>query len=187
MTLDQLAKLGEFVGGIFVVISLVYLAYEVRQNTRSLRTENYARVLDRMSTLQARVAADAELNHVFMVGAEDPGRLSPAERVRFAWALYELFGAAEFMYHQARDHALPAAVWTRWEATICWWLSHPGMRAWWATKPAPLAPDFEAFGDEILRTRPMDAAALARWHGFVAGEGLSPTAAAAASPAATPP
>lgn len=48
MDLDTLAKLGEFVGGFFVVLSLVYLAHQVRMNTKSLRSENYARVLERM-------------------------------------------------------------------------------------------------------------------------------------------
>ena len=174
MDLDTLAKLGEFIGGIVVVVSLAYLAYEVRQNTRSLQSENYARVLDRMSTVQAQLSKDPELHHVFMVGAEDPARLSRAERVRFSWALYELFGAGEFMYHQSLNGSLPPAVWARWEATIGWWLSHPGMRTWWAAKPAPLAADFEAFGDEMLRRQPYDPAAIARWRDFVAGEGLPP-------------
>ena len=153
MDLDTLAKLGEFIGGIFVVISLIYLAYQLRQNTLSLRAENYARLFDRMSTLQSRLTADAELHRLFMIGAEDPGRLLPAERLRFSWALYEMFGTGEFMYHQSLDKTLPPVVWARWEATIGWWLSHPGMRAWWAGKPAPLAADFEAFGDELIRAR----------------------------------
>lgn len=176
MSLDQLAQLGEFMGGIVVVISLVYLAHQVRQNTRSLRTENYARVLDRMSTLQSRLASDADLNRIVSLGAEDPARLSRAERVRFAWALYELFGAAEFMFHQAREDALPEAVWARWEATIAWWLSHPGMQAWWTMKPAPLAADFEEFGNDILRKGHADPASLASWRAFVAGEGLASSA-----------
>ena len=175
MDLDSLAKLGEFVGGIVVVISLIYLAYQVRQNTQSLRSENYARVLERMSTVQAQLSMDPELHHLFMVGAEDPARLSPADRIRFSWALYELFGAGEFMFHQARDKTLPPAVWARWEAAIGWWLSHPGMRAWWAAKPAPLATDFEVFANEILSGSPYDPAAIDRWHHFVAGEGLPPS------------
>lgn len=93
MSLDQLALLGEFVGGIFVVISLVYVAHQVRQHTRSLRTENYARVLERMSSLQSRMAVDSALNRIFVVGAEEPGRLTPGERLRFAWALYEMLVA----------------------------------------------------------------------------------------------
>ena len=174
MDLDTLAKLSEFVGGIFVVISLVYLAYQLRQNTQSLRAENYARVLDRMSNMQSKLSVDPELHHLFMVGAEGPGRLSPADRIRFSWALYELFGTGEFMYHQALDKTLPPAVWARWEATIGWWLSHPGMRAWWVAKPAPMAADFEAFCNEMIRTNRFDAVAVDRWRRFVAGEGMSP-------------
>lgn len=170
MSLDQLAQLGEFVGGIFVVISLVYVAHQVRQHTRSLRTENYARVLDRMSSLQSRMAVDSALNRIFVVGAEDPGRLTPGERLRFAWALYEMFGAAEFMFHQSRAKALPPEVWARWEASIGWWLSYPGIRAWWADKPAPLTADFEAFGTEVLRTHSVDPAVIESWRRFVTGE-----------------
>jgi hypothetical protein len=70
--LDSLAKLSELVGGVVLVISLVYLAYQLRQNTQSLRSENYARVLERMSTVQAQLSMDPELHHMFMVGAEDP-------------------------------------------------------------------------------------------------------------------
>lgn len=175
MDLDSLAKLGEFIGGFFVVVSLVYLAHQVRQNTKSLRTENYARVLDRMSTVQSRLSVDADLNRIVTVGAESPERLTRSERLRFSWALYELFGAVEFMYLQARENALPPAVWARWESSLVWWLSHPGMRAWWAAKPAPLAADFEEFGNEILRRDRMDPVVILRWRGFVAGEALLPS------------
>lgn len=172
MELDTLAKLGEFVGGFFVVVSLVYLAHQVRQNTNSLRTENYARVLERMSTLQSRLSTDAELNRIVIAGAEHPDTLTPRERLRFSWALYEFFGAAEFMYHQARRNALPCEVWRRWEASIGWWLSHPGFRAWWQAKPAPLSADFQAFGDQLIRTHHIDPAAVERWRRFVSGEGM---------------
>ena len=140
MDLDTLAKLGEFVGGFFVVLSLVYLAHQVRMNTKSLRSENYARLLERMSTLQSRVAAEPDLNRVFTVGSEDPGRLTRSERIRYAWALYDMFGTAEFMFHQSRAKALPKGVWTRWEATIGWWFSHPGVRAWWAGSSGTRSP-----------------------------------------------
>ena len=43
MRLEDLANVGEFVSGVVVILSLVYLAVQVRQNTASLRTENFAR------------------------------------------------------------------------------------------------------------------------------------------------
>jgi hypothetical protein len=171
--LDVLAKLGQAVGGFFVVLSLIYLARQVRQNNKLLISENYGRVLDRMSAVQSRLSVDPELHHIVVVGAQTPGELTGSERVRFTWALFELFGAGEFMYHQAREDALPPDVWERWEATIAWWISHPGMQAWWEAKPAPFTPDYEAFVDGLIRDESVDPATVDRWERFVAGEGLT--------------
>jgi hypothetical protein len=171
MDLATLANLGEFIGGLVVMVSLVYLAHQVRQNTLSLRTENYARVLDRMSSIQAQIATDGDLNRIVVRGSQDPQALSPSERIRFTWAMYELIGAGEFMFHQGQAGTLPDDVWERWKATIVWWLSFPGIRLWWAARPSPFSRSFEAFVDAVLRTHPMDSAAAARWNAFVAGEG----------------
>lgn len=54
MDLDTLAKIGEFVGGVFVIVTLIYLAHQVRRNTKALRIENYARVLERSHPAIAR-------------------------------------------------------------------------------------------------------------------------------------
>lgn len=169
MDLDTLAKLGEFVGGIFVVVSLVYLAHQVRQNTDSLRTENYARVLDRMSTVQSNLSADAALSRIVVLGSETPDALTRSERIRFTWAMYEILGAGEFMYHQAHEGALPAQVWERWEAAIGWWLSNPGIQAWWLARPTPFSADFEAFAEGLMTSGRHDRGATLRWARFIAG------------------
>ena len=41
MELAQLAQLGEFVGGIAVLVTLVYLAVQVRQNTNAVVTTSH--------------------------------------------------------------------------------------------------------------------------------------------------
>ncbi len=169
MDLNTLAQLGEFVGGMFVVVSLVYLAYQVRQNTRSLRAENYARVLDRLSTLQSNLSSDAELNRIVVVGAQKPEALTRAERVRLTWALYELMGAGEFVFHQAKQGALPDEVWQRWRATLAWWISQPGIRAWWMARPSPFSTSFESFMRGLMENSELDEEAVRRWELFVAG------------------
>jgi hypothetical protein len=41
-------------------------------------------------------------------GPIDPSRLTEEERVQFAWAFYEMFGAFEFMFHQSEWERCPA-------------------------------------------------------------------------------
>jgi len=139
----------------------------VRQNTQSLRTENYARALDRVATLQARLSADPDLAAVFGRGVLDTGALTPEERIQFTWAFYEMFGAFEFMYHQSRARALQDDVWERWSATLSWWISLPGVQSWWRAKPTPFSASFSAFVEARLTTSPPDVGAAQRWQEFL--------------------
>lgn len=174
--LENLANLGDFVSAIVVVVSLVYLGYQVRQNTESLRTENYARVLDRVANMQARLSADAVFSELIARGAADPARLTAGERVQFTWTFYEMFGAFEFMFHQAGSAALPTEVWKRWSETMSWWLSLPGVKAWWLSRPAPFSASFTSYVDGKLQQGPSNAEATRRWGAFLR-TGIPPEAA----------
>ena len=43
MTIESLGSVGELIGGVAVVISLVYLAIQVRQNSKTTRAEMFQR------------------------------------------------------------------------------------------------------------------------------------------------
>jgi len=169
VSLQDLANLGEFIGGLVVIASLAYLAIQVRQNTHSLRTENYARALDRISSIQAQMSREDAFASLFARGAADPSGLEPQERIRFTWAAYEIFGAFEFMFHEARSGAMPEEVWDRWAETTRWWLSFPGIRSWWLAKPAPFSRAFSAFVDDHIGTHPPGSTATERWLEFIRG------------------
>jgi len=177
LDLQTFANLGEFVGGIAVIVSLAYLALQVRQNTQSLRTENYARALERISSMQAQLSRDGNLSRIFAKGVADASKLTPQERIQFTWALYEAFGAFEFMFHAARTNTLPEEVWARWSSSVAWWLSFAGVQNWWHNRPAPFSQSFSSFVEDILRHNPTDQLASERWQQFIAGDRSPPTSA----------
>lgn len=99
-----------------------------------------------------------------------PEALRVEDRIRLTWALYEMFGAFEFMHDQARERTLPATVWLRWLSTIAWWVSLPGVQAWWQAKPTPFSRRFSALIDGLIARPAVDASAVARWQGFLRPE-----------------
>lgn len=107
MDLESLANLGEVIGAIAVVISLLYLAIQVRQNTQAQRTENFSRALDRVAAVQAGMSQDGAMSALVSKGLTDPTSLGATERIQFTWAMYELFGAFEFMYLASRNQEIP--------------------------------------------------------------------------------
>jgi len=168
--LQSLANLGEVIGAVAVVASLLYLAVQVRQGTKAQQTENYARALDRISAMQSRLSQDSEISSIFARGVQDTSKLTAFERIRFTWALYEMFDAFEFMFYTYRNDEIPEEVWARWSRTLAYWLSYRGITTWWDVRPVNFSESFSAFVDNIIRDNPTDLAAIERWQEFVASK-----------------
>ncbi len=140
---------------------------QFRQNTKSLRTENYTRALERTSAIQSRLSQDTDFSERFSRGLLDPSQLSRNGRVQFTWCLYELFGAQEFLFHQSQAGAVPEEIWERWSETMIWRFSFPGVQSWWHAKPTPFSASFSAYIDAILKRAPADLAANQRGSDFL--------------------
>jgi hypothetical protein len=151
MNLEQWANIGELLGGIGVIVSLLYLAFQIRASSRAQRSEAYARSLERLANIQSRLAQDPEFNKLLNVGLAKPEELEMHERTQFTWLCTELFGAFEFMYLQNLDGDLPDVVWDEWSNTIKWWLSFDGVRRWWVGKPTAFSEPFNQLIEGCLR------------------------------------
>ena len=167
MDLEALAHLGEVIGAAAVVASLLYLAVQVRQSTKAQRTENYARALDRVSSVQNMLSQDDEVSRIFAKGVENTASLTALEKIRFTWALYESFDSFEFMFYTYETNQMPEQVWKRWSMTVAWWLSYPGVRTWWAHRPVQFSDSFTAFVESLLKDNPTKMETLQRWQEFV--------------------
>ena len=150
MDLQTLANVGEFLGGLGVIVSLIYLAVQIRGNTSSQQSETYARSLERMASMQAFMSKDHAFTKMFNEGLIDPSQLTLTQKIQFAWVLTEMFGNIEFMFFQFEQRNIPAELWDRWVETLKWWLTFPGVVAWWKGKPTPFTPAFMSCVEECI-------------------------------------
>jgi hypothetical protein len=83
MDITTLAAWGEFLGGIAVVVSLVYLAGQIRQNSKLLRASTPASTSELMLAQNDAIIQDADVARFYFEGMADPDALSASERRRF--------------------------------------------------------------------------------------------------------
>ncbi len=166
--LQSLANLGEIIGAIAVVVSLIYLAVQVRQNTLAQRTDNFSRALDRLAAMQSALGQDSEASVIFSKGVADPSKMTAKERMQFTWAMYEMFGAFEFMFLASKTESIPHEIWQRWSAAVAFWLSFDGVQIWWSVRPIPFTSDFTAYIESLLQENPTDAESTRRYLEFIA-------------------
>jgi hypothetical protein len=83
MNWEAISAVGEIGGALAVIVTLGYLAAQIRQNTHSVVTSVYESALAGFNDILKDVAANGELASIVRRGGLDPGVLSADEAFRF--------------------------------------------------------------------------------------------------------
>ena len=149
MDWTAVGALGELVGAVAVVVSLIYLSRQVRQNTRALRTANAATVKQNFQTIARAFITDRGASDIIL-RALKRDELTPAEQLSaYAW-FFDLLKSGELAYSQYLSQDLDEAVW---DASLQFFLAYwttPGVRAYWQDRRQAFTPEFREAMDGWL-------------------------------------
>jgi len=127
MNLNDLANIGQVIGAIAVVISLIYVALQIRQNTNAVRSATAQSVHEHFANWYHLIAADAELSRIAANGLRDYQSLSENERTRFIAAFMSFLSYSQNAFSKmARKIARAATV-----DGVGGCHHEPGVRAGW--------------------------------------------------------
>ncbi len=118
MDIMELGAIGEMVGGIAVIGSLVYLAIQVGHGTRSTRSVSYQAAVSSVAEWTRCVGADAELAVLFHDGSRDPSLLTREQRIQYVYLMASTVRNFENIYYQFDSGALDPSVWDAWRERI---------------------------------------------------------------------
>ena len=151
MTLGDLSDLAQVIGAVAVVVSILYLAVQIRQNTRALRLTVHHAMSDAHAHYLALLAQDPNLFHLFRVGAADPASLSEEDQARLNLLLHHIFIEFEDSYYHHREGALPGPLAERLAKVLPAWLDQPGLRAWFEAQKNLMSDEFVRYVEaEVL-------------------------------------
>jgi hypothetical protein len=106
MNWEALGAIGEIVGAIAVVLTLGYLAVQIRQNTRSLRAESVRQLLAQSSQNFMSAATSAELVDA-QVKSKSREELEERDRHRLTLLAMAVLSNYENEFYQYRSGSLP--------------------------------------------------------------------------------
>lgn len=66
--LEDLGNIGDFIGGIAVVATMIYLAIQIRQNTRAMQTTSFQNLSDHHSNILLTMMTDETMRQVILLG-----------------------------------------------------------------------------------------------------------------------
>lgn len=158
--LEALGNIGDFVSGIGVVATLVYLVLQIRQNTREL--EHNSELVRASAELEtARLMADW---HGVGVNSPDLVRiwglhmvkgasaLTAAERGRLVWFIAQYFTIVEGLYRQHRRGFLSPDSWLPYERTLSGLLRKPLVSEFVTSTTSAFSEDFRKLCTRLIES-----------------------------------
>ena len=135
MSLQDLGNIGEFVAAVAVLVTLVYLALQIRQNTRqigqntqSLRLAAGHAFKRDGQDLRMTIAQDPEMARILRVGLADRSSLDENDFMRFNIMLAAIFEHLQFAFERREEGLVD---WDAQERFTCTYMAQPGARDWW--------------------------------------------------------
>lgn len=111
MNWDAIGAIGEIIGALAVVVSLLYLALQIRsQNSQAKLTALHD--MSKEQRLASELMATGNLSDIFVRANEDYSSISEAESVQLIVFVSGLFRAWESAFLENRDGNLDKIVWT---------------------------------------------------------------------------
>jgi len=174
LTLSDLASIGSFISGIAVLISLVYLTLQIRQNTLAHRASAHQ---SRTNFLKdhMHLIADPGMASVYVRGITGDPNLSAVELSQFfsvmrSWCI----GMSEIVW--AHDHGvLDNETFEASAKAVTLMFAQPGPRAFWVVYQQTATPAFTRLVLRALSEAPQGPAAtleasVDRWRSILAAQ-----------------
>ena len=131
MNLKKTALIAEILGGLGIIVSILYLGFEVSQNTKNTEIANHLALIEQIGAIRELHMTDETMAALVLNGSTDFSSLSDIEQDQFYWYTLHSFDMWETGFLMNERDGLPDGTWGVWNYSWCEWLRKPGFRELW--------------------------------------------------------
>ena len=159
---EAVGAIGELVGGGAVLITLIYLVVQVRQQSRNISSTTTQGIFAQFNDLTMLLASDPELAKAFEQGLQNPESLNEDDAFRFTYVARAVMNIYLNLYDQYSQGACPKYLWMRQVREIkALYDQSPGLRQFRKADPG-----FEALFEYLEKMDDDDYGDMSSFHDF---------------------
>jgi hypothetical protein len=148
---DALGAIGQLVGALAVVATLLYVSRQLREQTRALNTTVRDSSFHQLQQWNYQIVADRGLADLFQRGAAsaDWSEIDHVDQARLIHVFYSFFKVFENIYLHAAEGSTSPEVWEQNCQVFFAYAAQDGCRRYWGQRRATLDPRFLAVLESI--------------------------------------
>lgn len=152
--MNKLLQTGELVAALAVVVSVVILTVEIRQNSEAqIRSATQVAVSDYIQSLE-RLVDNPDFVCLYIRGAQDYRALSGAGRLRFSAYYMSIYYQLQEMLRLAEEGSIEADTWSGFLGLLTETTRYPGVRQWFSDRRSWFSVRFQDYVDALIAANP---------------------------------
>ena len=149
MNWEALGAVGEIVGAIAVVVTLGFLAVQIRQNSRTVKASAAQSVLQSLSEALRAAAESPDLARVINQGLTEFDKLDEADNNRFFFWLFAWFRLVEQAHQHYAMGNIEEGTWAGQVAHLKASIASPAVVRFWTARRPAFSQEFQEFVDSL--------------------------------------
>ena len=132
MTIQEMGAVGEMIGGIAVIFTLIYLALQIRQANSIAGWQTHRAAVSSNAEVMSAIITDEDTARIYREGLLSLESLTPTDKIRLHQILIELLLNFKDTLDAYDRGLFDQPTYQAWQAHICGLLNTPTGKAWWA-------------------------------------------------------
>ena len=149
LSLDSSSKIAEVVSAVAVIIGLLFVGLELRENTIA---QQFSATQTLVSEYNSAISAinDREFVCIFIQAGNDFRSLSQSDKIRFSILMQPVFRTFEQLHYSNVKGTIDTKVYSGFQRQFRSMMQLPGNRQYWAARRDWFGDDFQRYMDKII-------------------------------------
>ena len=130
---------------LFVALSVVYLAIQVKSGTRATRSQTYYLATTALADQAATIGSNREASRVLRIGYETPEALTEDERVQFGYLVISFLRRYENIFFQYESGLIDEDFWDGHRENLLWVYRRPAVQHLWEDRKHSFSMSFREY------------------------------------------
>jgi hypothetical protein len=150
MNWEMIAAVGQLAAVCVGIPSLIYLAVQIREQTKERRQSAVNDLTVQWGDLSKSLHDSAELSAIFLRGVQSFADLDAVSKLRLSAFFKRFLKNFQAMYFSHRAGILGDSQWGEIERTMSDFIAYPGLQQWWQTRKHWHSEEFQRVIDAII-------------------------------------
>ena len=153
MNIESIANYADVIGGVAVIVSLIYVGIQIRRNTKSSQSQANQSAHESLANASLEIAIDADLSSLARKGMVAFEKLTEEEHFRFMMLMMTVFRRFENIFYQYEKGFLEEELWDGYKQSMLLYHYTSGGQMFWDLRSTHYS---ELFRNYLDSTSPDD-------------------------------